>query len=155
MASALLRTGAMGVWAWVLLASPLPLLAQSESPADRIRLVVRDASRALQAGNAPLFMAAFDRHAFPGFPALREQVTALAAHRRIASSVESRVIDTGPEHWSVRVDWLLEMTPKLDPGPLERRHRTLLLRMVNRGKQWKIVDLEPQDFFSTLRQTPP
>ena len=155
MASALPCAGALAVGAWALLASPPPIPAQSEVPADRIRLVIRDASRALQAGNAPLFMAAFDRGAFPGFPALRDQVTALAAHRRIASSVEISVTRAGPEHWAARVDWLLELTPKVDTGPLERRHGTLLLKMVNRGKRWMIVDLESSDFFSPLRRVPP
>lgn len=141
--------------ACVLLAVPTRLLPQGEAAAARIRLAIRDASRALQAGNAPLFMAAFDRHAFSGFQALREEVTALAAHRRIASSVESGSPEGGPGEWTVRVDWLLELTPKLDPGPLERRHETLVVRLVKRGKRWKIANLEPTDFFSSLRNAPP
>lgn len=136
-------------------AIPAPLLAQGEDVADRIRTVVRDASRALQAGNAPLFMAAFDRRAFPGFRELREQVTALAAQRRIASSVEVGVPAGGPGEVTLRVDWLLELTPKIDPGPLERRHGTLALLMVKRNKRWRIARLEPAGFFASLREVRP
>ncbi len=119
--------------------------------ATRVRLLIRDASRALQAGNAPLFLAAFDRRAMPRFDVLREQVSAMTAQRRIASSVASGPLQGDPSVWTVRVDWLLELTPKLDPGPLERRRATLTLRVRKRGRRWKIVQLEPLEFFSALR----
>lgn len=141
--------------AWLVAATPAPLPSQGEDVSDRIRTVVRDASRALQAGNAPLFMAAFDRQAFPGFQELREQVTALAAQRRIASSVEIGVPAGGPSEFTLRVDWLLELTPKIDPGPLEQRHGTLALLMVRRNGRWRIARLEPAGFFSSLREIRP
>lgn len=131
----------------------LPGTAQLDD-ATQVRLLIRDASRALQASNAPLFLAAFDRRTMPRFDVLREQVSALAAQRRIASSVESGPLEGDPSAWTLRVDWLLELTPKLDPGPLERRRATLTLRVRKRGKRWKIVQLEPLEFFSALRQEP-
>ena len=120
-----------------------------------MRLAIRDASRALQAGNAALFMAAFDRRSFAGFQALRGQVTALTAQRRIASSVECGPPEGGPDVWTVRVNWVLDLTPKLDPGKLERRHETLVISMVKRGPRWKIANLEPAGFFSSLHSAPP
>lgn len=113
--------------------------------------MVRDASRALQAGNAPLFLAAFNRLPAPAFARLREQVTALAAQRRIASSVATGAPEGGPDEWTVRVDWLLRLSSKLDPGPLERREETLTLRVRKHGRRWKVVGCEPLEFFRARR----
>lgn len=129
--------------------------AQGHSDKAAIRQLVRDASRALQSGNAPLFLAAFDRRAMPGFARFREQVTALTAQRRIASSVESTAPEKGPGEWSVRVNWLLELTPRLDPGPIERRHETLVLGLRRRGGRWKIVRIDPSDFFASANRVAP
>lgn len=124
--------------------------AQPTDAPGQIRLAVRDASRALQAGNAPLFLAAFEREEFAGFPELREQVTALAAQRRIASSVAVESVRGGPVEWVVEVDWLIELTHKLDPSPPEQRRDTLTLRVRKRGKRWRVVDLQPAAFFAAL-----
>ncbi len=138
-----------------LLVGPVPGAAQGGDGADRIALMVRDASRALQAGNAPLFLAAFERGSVPDFASFREQVTALAEHRRIASSVAAGPVEGGPEEWTVRVDWLLELAPKLDPGPLERRRETVTLKARKRGKRWKFVSLDRPEFFAALPRSVP
>ncbi len=138
-----------------LLAVPLPGLAQDEEAATRIALMVRDASRALQAGNAPLFLAAFDARSVADFASLRAQVAALAEHRRIASSVATGPVEGGPEEWTVRVDWLLELAPKLDPGPLESRRETVTLKVRKRGRRWKFVSLDPAGFFAALSRPAP
>lgn len=124
--------------------------AQPTDPPGQIRLAVRDASRALQAGNAPLFLAAFDRQEFSGYGELREQVTALVAQRRIASSVAIESVQGGPVEWAVEVDWLMELTHKLDPSPPEQRRDTLKLRVRKRGRRWRVVDLQPLAFFVAL-----
>ena len=131
-----------------LVAMPVPGLAQELDAAERIALMVRDASRALQAGNAPLFLAAFEPGSVQDFASFREQVTALAEHRRIASSVAAGPVEGGPEEWTVRVDWLLELAPKLDPGPLERRREAITLKARQRGKRWKFVSLDRPEFFA-------
>lgn len=141
--------------AWAVAATPALLLSQGEDAEEGIKRVVRNMSRALQAGNAPLFIAAFDRQGFPGLPELREQLTALTAQRRIASSVEIGALRGGPAEFTLRVDWLLELTPKVDSGVLERRHETLSLVVVNRNGRWKIARLEPLGFFSSLREVRP
>lgn len=125
-------------------------LAQPTDARDQIRLVVRDASRALQAGNAPLFLAPFDRKAFAEYRELREQVTALVAQRRIASSVAVQSIQGGPTDWTVEIDWLMELTHKLDPGPLEQRRDILEIRVRKRGGRWLVVGLRPVTFFAAL-----
>lgn len=122
--------------------------------AEAVRRLVRDASRALQSGNAPLFLSSFDRRAMAGFDRFQDEVVALTAQRRIASSVRSGPPEGGPDECVVHVDWLLNLTPKLDPGPVERRRETLLLEMRRRGKRWKIVRVEPGDFFAAAKRAP-
>ncbi len=93
-------------------------------------------------------MGVFDRRGFQGFAALREQVEALAAQRRIASSVAVGPVAGGPDEWTVEVDWLIELTPKLEPGSIETRRETVVLRLRRNGKRWRIVGLEPLGFFA-------
>lgn len=125
--------------------------AQAPGPAADIKLLVLDASRSLQSANGALFMGLFDRVSFDGYAALREDISALTAHRRIASSVAVGLIEGGPERWTASVDWLLELTPKLDPGPVERRRQTVRVSARKRGKRWRIVDFEPTGFFAPSR----
>jgi len=134
-----------------LLASAAATRAQVSGPAADIKLLVLDASRSLQSANAALFMGLFDRVSFDGYAALREDIRALTAHRRIASSVAVGLIEGGPEQWTASVDWLLELTPKLDPGPVERRRQTVRVTVRKRGKRWRIVDFEPVGFFAPNR----
>ena len=131
-----------------LLASPTAARCQVSDPAIGIKRLLLDASRSLQSANAALFMGLFDRAAFDGYAALREDIGALAAHHRIASSVSIGAPEGGPEQWTASVDWLLELTPKLDPGPVERRRQTLRISLRKRGKRWRIVGLAPVGFFA-------
>lgn len=131
-----------------LMASPTAARSQASDPAIGIKRLLLDASRSLQSANAALFMGLFDRGSFDGYAALREDIGALTAHRRIASSVSVGVPEGGPEQWTASVDWLLELTPKLDPGPVERRRQTLRVSLRKRGKRWRIVGLEPAGFFA-------
>ena len=148
-ASWLHRAAGAALIAAALAVTPPPCRAESLADADAIRRAIRDASRALQAGNAPLFLAWFDRRSFEGFDRFREQLFALAAQRRIASSVESGSPDEGPGGWTVSVDWQLDLTPKLDPGPVERRRETLSIGLRKRGGKWRIVSLRPRGLFAS------
>ena len=132
-----------------------PSVLADEDAAREIRLLIRDASRALQAGNAPLFLAAFDKRAFSDFPMLRDEVTALTAQRRIASSVESGSPVGAGGARTVRVDWLLDLTPKIDPGPLERRHESIVMTVAKRGGRWRVIGMQPAGFFRSVRRLPP
>ena len=154
-ADALAKMRRFGLATSALLVGVLVPAAQLSEPSADIGRMIRDVSRALQAGNAPLFLAAFDRNAIDDFDALREQVTALVAQRRIASSVAVGTVEGGPDTWTVRVDWLLELTPRLDPGPLRQRRETLTLGVRKRGGRWKIVSGGPSKFFAAMLPSTP
>ena len=115
-----------------------------------MRLLIRDASRALQAGNAALFLSKFDARSMAEFDDLRIHLQALTAQRRIASSVENGPVQRDGDDLVVEVDWLLQLTPLLDPGPVEKRRDNLSLRLAKHKGKWKIVELRPLEFFRSL-----
>ena len=132
-------------WVWAaLLALALPAGAQQQAEAAR-RLVL-DASRALQAGNAALFLGYFDKRETPQFARLRENVTTLVATKDVASSVEVEV--SGAEGGVTQLDanWLLQLTPSEGLGQAEQRHGVVRVQVRLQGKP-KIILLEPVDFF--------
>lgn len=131
-----------------LLVSATASLAQDSDPEAAIRRLVLDASRSLQSANAALFLGLFDRRSLNGFQELQDDLRALTAHHRIASSVAVGLIEGGPEQWTANVDWLLELTPKLDPGPVERRRQTVRVSVRKLGRRWRMVGLAPTEFFA-------
>lgn len=120
---------------------------QGDSDSAAIGRMVRDASRALQAGNAASFLSYFDKDEFADFAALRENVAALAAQRQIASSIEIIEITKGEKGWRLRVSWLLQLTYTGDPGPVETRRETVGCSVKKLRGAWKIVQLEPVALF--------
>ena len=81
------------------------------------------------------------------FDDLRMNVQALTAQRAIASSVENGPPRIEDDERVVSVDWLLQLTPISGPGPVEIRQESLSLRFAKRKGKWKIVALEPIEFF--------
>ena len=125
-----------------------PLAAQDvEHPARR---AVLDVSRALDAGNAALALARFDRRRFPGYRELETEIVALLERWRVGSSVDIPPFDGSGEEVELTVDWLLQLTPRNGVGPLERRRKDVRVRVSMTGKP-KIIALEPVELF---RSTP-
>ena len=101
---------------------------QSREPAvEAAAQRVRDASRALQAGNAPLFLSYFDRKQVSEFGRLREWIWALAAQRDIASSVDIVTGEMDDGRANLQVDWIVQLTAIRQPGAVETRQESLAL----------------------------
>ncbi len=94
-----------------------------------------------------MFLSKFDSRSMLGFGDLRIHVEALCAQRRIASSVENGSPQVVGDERVVSVDWLMQLTPASSPGAVERRQQTLSLRFAKRKDKWKIVSIEPIEFF--------
>jgi hypothetical protein len=128
----------------------LPLSAQTPNPrAENLGRVLRDASRALQAGNAALFLGHFEGRQFPDYARLESHVVALTQQADIASSVEIISIEAEDNTHLVAVDWLLQLTPAGGFGPATRRREKIALRFSGGGKV-KIISLAPIEFFRPL-----
>jgi hypothetical protein len=102
----------------------------------------------LQAGNAALFLRWFDREGFDAYPTLESHVVALTTQSDIASSIQILAIEQVQQGYHVRVDWLLQLSVKETPGPLETRREVVEVsaRQERKGK-WRITNLGPVDFF--------
>ena len=131
----------------VLLISASASGQQSRGDSEQIGRMLRDASRALQAGNAAGFLGYFDPDEFAGFAELRKNTVALTAQRQIASSIEITEVEQIESGYRVRVNWLLQLAYTGDPGPVETRQALLACVVKRQSKSWKIVDLDPVSHF--------
>ena len=129
----------------------LPLDPQTrDAPAENLGRTLRDASRALQAGNAALFLSHFDKKQFPGYARLESHVVALTRQADVASSIEIISSEADDKAQRVTVDWLLQLTPSGGFGPAIRRREEITIRFDPAGARPKIVSLAPVDFFRPL-----
>ena len=130
-------------WALILIAATM---AWAEPPAEVLDLF-REAAEALASDDANAFLAKFDR-SMTGYAALRDEIVSLLAAHDVGSTIEV-VNDEGDEQKrSLDLDWLLVIREKnSDSGPRETRRQVLKCRIERQGRQWRIVALEPVEFF--------
>jgi hypothetical protein len=130
----------------LLVALVVPLVVFAEVPADVLRLFT-DAAEALANDDASGFLDQFD-HNMPGYATLRANVEGLLNASEAISTVET-ISDQGDEgKRSLELDWLLALNEKNAAGGRKETRRGILKCSVERqGKRWKIVALEPIDFF--------
>lgn len=140
---------ALGAALLLILGAALGQTADAEQDKSEITRAIRDASRALQGGNAASFLDRFDGGRFDDYPELESNVVALTSQSQIASSVA--IVEVRPEgdDYLVRVDWLLQLSLLTGSTPIETRQRELRLRVSRAGRNnsWKIIDLAPAAFF--------
>ena len=130
--------------AWVAVAS-----AQEQDEAAP-RRVILDVSRALQAGNAARFLGYFDERQFEGFSDLRRSVSALLETRRTASSVDIISITDSSGDKTIKVDWILQLTPIVGPGDIETRREMVELTLSQSSGAWRIASFDPVEFLRVL-----
>jgi hypothetical protein len=75
-------------------------------------------------------------------------VVALTTQSDIASSIQIVEIEPVQGGYRLRVDWLLQLSVKETPGPLETRREVLPVSVTDEPKgKWRITSIEPVDFF--------
>jgi len=79
----------------------------------------------------------------PDHDRLRDNLIALCEQAEVTSSVADLQEDNG----EVTADWILRIKLKAEEGRMEERHETVAMRFGREGKKWKIVALQPVDFF--------
>ena len=113
-------------------------LALGDTQADVLELF-RGAAEALTQKNADGFVEIFDKD-MPGYATLRGEIEALAM-MDVGSAIEV-VSDEGDEQKrDVELDWVLEV------GDQRARRGIVKCRVERRGKKWKVVGLDPVEFF--------
>ena len=106
--------------------------------------MILDASRALQEGSAPRFVSYFELRDAVDAGRLRSGVSALFAQKDIAASIEILRIEASGDGFEAEADWLLQLTPRDQPGGVERRQEKVRMQIVDNAKgKPRIVDFEP------------
>ncbi len=127
-----------------LLTAPFALAA--DLPTEALRPIT-DAASALASEDSSAFLEQFDRD-MPGYAALRANVEALTGASQPVSTIESVTNDGDAQQQTVELDWLLAINDKDHSGSRKETRRSIVkCRLELRGKRWKIVALEPVDFF--------
>jgi hypothetical protein len=130
-------------WGLFLMAT---VLLFADPPADVLELF-REAADALANDDANTFLAKFDRN-MTGYAAFRDEVVGLLAAHDVGSTIEVVNDEGDDQKRSLDLDWLLVISEKnTGNGAKETRRQVLKCRIERQGKQWKIVALEPVEFF--------
>ncbi len=128
----------------------IPLLAASslfaDTHADIVDLFASSAA-GLSEDNPAAFLKAFDKTS-PGYEKIAANVTALLSGYEVGSAVEFFKDEGDEDHRLVDADWRLEIQSKVKAGQFERRELVLKCRVERRKSQWKIVAVDPADFFA-------
>lgn len=123
-----------------------PLLLAAEVPAEALRTIT-DAAAALADEDSAAFLESFDRN-MPNYAALRANVEGLVGASQVISTVESVTNEGDARKQTVELDWLLALNEKDHSGIRKETRRAIVkCRLELQGKRWKIVALEPIDFF--------
>jgi hypothetical protein len=117
-----------------------PPLPKPDLPRD-VEDLFRTAAEALADKDPAGFMGKFDSK-MPGYATLRDEVVELLDHSDVGSSWEVVAYQGGEDPMrTLRLDWTLEVN-----GDQPRR-QILKFGIERQGKKWKIVSLEPIEFF--------
>ena len=124
----------------------VPLAAAAEVPADVLQTIT-DAAGALASDDLIGFLDQFDRN-MPNYAALRANVESLLGASQAISTIEPISNDGDAQKQSLELDWLLAINEKDQSGINKEARRAIVkCRLERQGKHWKIVALEPVDFF--------
>jgi hypothetical protein len=122
------------------------LVALAEIPAD-VWKVFSAAAEGLANGDASVFLDQCDRN-MPGYSALRANVEGLVNGNQVTSTIVPVSDEGDDQRRSLELDWLLALNDKQNPDIRKDTRRAILKARVSReGRRWKIVALEPVDFF--------
>ena len=129
-----------------LLAIAATALARGDAKQELIDLFASMAS-ALSEGNAEMFLRAIDP-SMPGYERFAANIYALAAQNALSNSIEI-ISQKGDDRTQlVELDWLLDISGKGQSQLFLRREVMVKCRLERQKKKWRIVSLDPFDFFA-------
>ena len=125
---------------------PLAACLRADSEKDA-RDAIASLADALSAGNAELFLDAFD-HSMPGYDRLRDEIAGLVSAYDVSCNIEITSNDGDDSDRTLALDWILSAEPKeISPGS-KHWEKKVKCRLRKTGKRWKIVSFEPVDLFA-------
>jgi hypothetical protein len=131
----------------LLLLLPLAARCRAADPAREVVELISGAAGSLSAGDAAQFLKAFDP-AMQGYAKLRENVTGLIAQGEVQSLIDP-LEDEGDDRRRVaRFQWTLRLRLGPESANFARREQVVKCVAEKRGGKWRIVELEPVEFFA-------
>jgi len=101
-------------------------------------------------GNPAPFLEYFDKK-MPGYDTLVNNVTGLLREDDIECTLDQRENDGDDHSRTVQVDWQMRVIELGYGTSSTRREEQVKCRVEKQGKKWKIVGLEPLEFFAPPR----
>jgi hypothetical protein len=115
-----------------------------------VTALIASLTAALTEMNVPEFMAAFDK-SMPDYERLKADIDALVNQAEISSSIEP-IKNEGDERKRVAdLDWYLEVRSLAQDGPIVRRRQLIHCELRKENKRWKIVSINPIEFFAPAK----
>jgi hypothetical protein len=127
----------------MLLFLPLATRLRADS-AKEVEDLIASAANGLSSGKPEEFMEAFDPN-MPGFEKLRDDAVGLTSAGEISCSLEVLRDEGDDSQRTLEIDWILRL--EQNPGSV-RRQKTVKCQIKKIGKKWRIVSLEPLEFFT-------
>ena len=131
----------------VLLLIPLAACCRASDPAQEVLDLVADAAASLSAGSVPRFLKAFDP-AMQGYAKLRENVTGLVALGDVQSLIDPLEDEGDDRRRTVQFRWTLRLQRGEQSASFTRREQVVKCKVEKQRGKWRIVGLEPIDFFA-------
>jgi hypothetical protein len=130
-----------------LLLLPLAACCRAADPAREVLDLIADAAASLSAGNVPRFLKAFDP-AMAGYAKLREHVTGLIAQGDVQSLIDPLEDEGDGRRRVAQFHWTLRIERGQQTTSSARREQVVTCRVEKQGGKWRIVGLEPIEFFA-------
>ena len=126
---------------------PLAARCRAADPAREVLDLVAEAAASLSAGNVALFLKVFDP-AMAGYAKLRDNVKGLTAQGDVQSLIDSLENEGDDRRRAVQLQWTLLMHRGQEATSFTRREQVVKCRVEKQGGKWRIVELEPVEFFA-------
>jgi hypothetical protein len=124
----------------------LAVPAVADTRQDIVDLFVGMAG-ALSEGDPESFLRGIDP-SLPDYGRFAAKVRGLALQNTLSSSIGILKQEGGDTVQVVELDWILEIRGKDQSHVFQRRQSVVKCRVERRGRKWRIVLLDPQDFFA-------
>ena len=131
----------------VLFLIPFAACCRASEPAQEVLDLVADAAASLSAGSVPQFLKAFDP-AMDGYAKLRENVTGLVALGDVQSLIDPLEEEGDDRRRMVQFRWTLRLRRGEQSASFIRREQVVKCRVEKQRGKWRIVGLEPIEFFA-------
>jgi hypothetical protein len=131
---------------WLLIL-PLAACCRAADPAGEVLDLVADAAASLSAGNVAQFLKAFDP-AMKGYAKLRENVTGLLTLGDVQSLIDPLENEGDDRRRVAQFQWTLRLQRGEQSTSWARREQVVKCKVEKQGGKWRIVELEPIEFFA-------